>query len=192
MPQLNSQFRARTPSHNLPVLDARSSEILLVSNMLRPGETNQNPFSKWVLDTRPTPQHVIDADFNGQLQALGWSVTTKDGEQMSSVKAGKPYLFHFFYEVTRPIAGEWQTFIHVDGYQRRFNGDHDTLEGKYPFRLWRPGDFIEDIYPFELEPNFAGGTYTVYFGLFRGDQRLEVKRGRAEENRVNAGTLDVR
>jgi hypothetical protein len=54
--QLNSQFRARrTPAHNLPVLDARSSEILLVSNQLRSEEKNENPFAKWVLDARPSP-----------------------------------------------------------------------------------------------------------------------------------------
>jgi hypothetical protein len=191
--QLNSQFRARrTPAHNLPVLDARSSEILLVSNQLRSEEKNENPFAKWVLDARPSPARPLDVDFNGQLHAIGWDVTTPDGERVGWVRASKRYVLHFYYEVTRPISGEWQTFIHVDGYQRRYNGDHDTLEGKYPFHLWRPGDFIVDIHPFELEPNFAGGTYTVFFGLFRGDTRLEVKRGPAEENRVNAGALDVR
>jgi hypothetical protein len=190
---MNAQFRAhRAPPKNLPVLDARSSEILLVSNQLKPGETNQNPFMRWVLESRPNPARKLDIDFNGQLHGLGWAVTTPDGQPVPNVRAGKPYLFHFYYEVERPISGEWQTFIHVDGYQRRYNGDHDTLEGKYPFHLWHQGDFIEDIHPFELEPNFTGGTYTVFFGLFRGDQRLEVKRGAAEDNRVNAGPLEVR
>jgi hypothetical protein len=174
------------------VLDARSSEILLVSNVLRPGEANQNPFEKWVLEGRPSPARPLDVDFNGQLHGIGWDVTTPDGARVSWVTAGKPYVFHLYYEVTRPISGEWQTFIHVDGYQRRYNGDHDTLEGKYPFHLWHQGDFIEDVHPFELEPNFTAGTYTMYFGLFRGDQRLEVKRGGDPDNRVNAGPLEVR
>ncbi|HVW29022.1 MAG TPA: glycosyltransferase family 39 protein [Polyangiaceae bacterium] len=191
--QMNAQFRAhRSPPKNLPVLDARSSEILLVSNQLKPGEKNQNPFARWVLESKPVPQRPLDIDFNGQLHGLGWGVTTPDGQPVTFVRAGKPYVFHFYYEVTRPISGEWQTFIHVDGYQRRYNGDHDTLEGKYPFYLWHPGDFIEDIHPFELEPNFTGGTYTLFFGLFRGEQRLEVKRGAAEDNRVNGGPLEVR
>jgi 4-amino-4-deoxy-L-arabinose transferase-like glycosyltransferase len=191
--QINSLYRARrTPAKNIPVLDARSSEIMLVSNQLRPGETNQNPFAKWVLDERPSPTRRVDADFNGQLHAFGWDVTTPDGEPVTWVTAGKPYVFRFYYEVTRAIAGDWQTFIHVDGYQRRYNGDHDTLEGKYPFHLWHPGDFIVDIHPFELEPNFTAGQYTVYFGLFRGDQRLDVTRGGGDDDRVNAGILDVR
>jgi 4-amino-4-deoxy-L-arabinose transferase-like glycosyltransferase len=193
LPQMNAQFRAhQQPPKNLPVLDARSSEILLVSNELRAGEANQNPLMRWVLESRPVPQRPLDVDFNGQLHGIGWGVTTPQGEPVTSVRAGKPYVFHFYYEVTRAISGEWQTFIHVDGYQRRYNGDHDTLEGKYPFYLWHPGDFIEDIHPFELEPNFTGGTYTVFYGLFRGEQRLEVKRGAADDNRVNAGPLEVR
>jgi 4-amino-4-deoxy-L-arabinose transferase-like glycosyltransferase len=191
--QMNSQFRAHhAPAKNLPVLDARSSEILLVSNQLRAGEVSQNPFARFVLEQRPEPGRKLDVDFNGQLHAIGWDVTTPAGERVDAVRAGKPYLFHFYYEVNRPISGEWQTFIHVDGYQRRYNGDHDTLDGKYAFHLWHPGDFMEDIHGFELEPNFAGGTYTVFFGLFRGDQRLEVKRGVADDNRVNAGPLVVR
>jgi hypothetical protein len=191
--QINSLFRGhRAPARNIPVLDARSSENLLVSNQLRPNEVNQNPFAKWVLDEPPSPTRRLDADFNNQLHAIGWDVTTPDGETVTSVRAGKPYLFKLYYEVTRPISGEWQTFVHVDGYQRRYNGDHDTLEGKYPFHLWLAGDHIVDIHPFELEPNFSAGTYTVFFGLFRGDQRLEVKRGQSEENRVNAGPLAVK
>ncbi|HVU01713.1 MAG TPA: glycosyltransferase family 39 protein [Polyangiaceae bacterium] len=190
--QLNSQFRAKKlPAHNIPVLDARSSEILLVSNQLRPGEENRNPFSRWVLDARPAPRRGLDVDFNGQLHAIGWEVTTPDGVVVDRVRAAKRYILRLYYEVEKPISGDWQTFIHIDGYQRRYNGDHETLEGKYPFHLWRPGDFIVDNHDFELEPNFAGGTYTVFFGLFRGDTRLEVKRGGAEDNRVNAGTLVV-
>jgi hypothetical protein len=191
--QMNSQFRShRAPATNLPVLDARSSEILLVSNLLRPGETNANPFAKWLPQSRPSFSRHVDADFNGQLHAVGWELTTPSGDPVSWVSSGKPYLLHLYYEVMRPISGEWQTFVHVDGYQRRYNGDHDTLEGKYPFHLWRVGDFVEDIHRIELEPNFTAGTYTVFFGLFRGDQRLEVKRGGVEDNRVDAGPLEVR
>lgn len=192
--QMNSQYRGlrQQPPRNLPVLDARSSEILLVSNQIRPGEANQNPLSQWVLDSRPNPARPVDADFNGQLHAFGWAVTTPDGDPVKEVHAGKPYVFRLYYEVIAPVIGEWQTFIHIDGYQRRYNGDHDTLEGKYPFHLWRVGDFIVDMHPFELEPNFTAGTYTVFFGLFRGEQRLVVKRGGGSDNRVNAGPLEVR
>jgi 4-amino-4-deoxy-L-arabinose transferase-like glycosyltransferase len=191
--QVNSLFRAhKAPARNLPVLDARSSEIMLVSNELRPGETNQNPFSQWLLDSRPVPARHVDADFGGQLHAIGWDITTPDGAVADTVRAGKSYVFRLYYEVTRPVTGEWQTFIHIDGYQRRFNGDHDTLDGKYPFHLWHQGDFVVDTHPFELEPNFTAGTYEVFFGLFHGDQRFHVTRGGEADDRVRAGALEVR
>ena len=111
---------------------------------------------------------------------------------MSSLAPGERYEFRIAYQVVAPISGKWETFIHIDGHNRRFNGDHDTLGGKYPLQFWQPGDYILDIYPFTLEPSFVPGTYNVYFGLFSGNRRLEVKRGPAQEDRVVAGTIEVR
>ena len=49
-----------------------------------------------------------------------------------------------------------------------------------------------DEYEFKLEPNFAGGTYTVYFGFFVGDTRFKVKSGPSDgDNRINGGGLRV-
>jgi hypothetical protein len=123
------------------------------------------------------------------MQSAGISPPSKVSRSRSCARASRTCSY---YEVTRAISGEWQTFVHVDGYQRRYNGDHDTLEGKYAFHLWRPGDFVADVHQIELEPNFTAGTYTMYFGLFRGEQRLEVKRGAGDDNRVNAGPIEVR
>jgi 4-amino-4-deoxy-L-arabinose transferase-like glycosyltransferase len=193
LPQVNSMYRSRVqPARNLPVLDARSSEILLVSNKLEPGEDNQNPFRTWILDERPKPSHKVDGNFDGKLETLGWDVTTPEGEVVDAVVAGKPYRFVIYYEVQGQISGNWETFIHIDGFQRRYNGDHKTLEGKYPFHLWRKDDFIADVHTFSLEPNFTPGAYNVFYGLFIGNRRLDVKRGRHHENRLEAGTLRVR
>jgi 4-amino-4-deoxy-L-arabinose transferase-like glycosyltransferase len=193
LPQMNSLYRARTnPPKNLPVLDARSSEILLISSALAGSDVNENPFDAWILSKAPAPSHKVDGNFGGQLDTLGWDVTTPDGTVVDSVAAGKPYQFKIYYRVVASISGTWETFIHIDGFQRRFNGDHKTLEGKYPFHLLRVGDHVVDVYSFTLEPNFTPGTYNVFYGLFTGSRRLEVKRGAAQEDRLNAGTLRVR
>ena len=177
---------------NLPVLDARSSEILLVSNLLREGERDQNPFREWVLSERPSPARAVDANFGGQLEAIGWEVRTDRGQAVEAFVPGQSYTFCIYYEVVRPISGNWETFIHIEGHQRRFNGDHKTLGGRYPLRLWRVGDFIADIHRFRLDPNFAPGRYQVYYGLFVGSRRLEVTRGRHDHDRLRAGTISVR
>jgi Dolichyl-phosphate-mannose-protein mannosyltransferase len=189
---LNSLYRARvSPPRNLPVLDARSSEILLVSNQLGAAH-NDNPLARVIPDRPPQPSHVLDANLDDKLDVLGWDTLDLDGRAVSAVEAGRRYAFVIYYRVVQPITGTWETFIHVDGFQRRFNGDHPTLDGKYPFNLWRVGDFIADRYEFALEPNFGAGKYKVYFGLYSGNRRLDVRRGEAEENRLDAGYLQVR
>lgn len=193
LPQLNSLYRGQPSAPgNVPVLDARSSEILLLSNQLAPGEKNENPFAEWVLDQPPNPTVKMDANLGGQLDVVGWEVTDMSGRPVDSVVPQKQYQFRIYYKVVASISGNWETFIHIDGYQRRFNGDHQTLENKYAFHLWRVGDHIVDVYPFALEPNFTPGDYEVFFGLFIGSRRLEVKKGRHNDNRLEAGRIRVR
>lgn len=191
--QLEHLYREHhDPPRNLPVLDAVSSEVLLASNELRPGEVNQNPLAEWISETPPEPARPLDIDMNGQLRCLGWAVTDKDGRPVDQVVTGRRYDFRIYWEVVAPISGNWKTFIHIDSGRRRYNGDHDTLQGKYPLHFWKPGDFITDVHAIQLEPHFAGSTYQVYFGLYIGDKRLAVKRGRHQDNRITAGPLVVR
>jgi hypothetical protein len=190
---LNQLYRQRaTPAQNLPVLDALSSEVLLGSNQLLPGEVDQNPLSTWVTSERPTPARPLDVDLNGQLRCIGWSITDRHGGVVEEASTGQPYDFRIYYQVLGSVNGNWKTFIHIDSGRRRFNGDHDTLEGKYPFRFWQKGDFVMDVHPFEFEPHFAGSTYEVYFGLFSGDKRMAVKHGKHSDNRIAGGQLVIR
>jgi 4-amino-4-deoxy-L-arabinose transferase-like glycosyltransferase len=190
--QLNSLFRQRTqPPANLPILDASSSEVLLATNELAPGERNENPLESWLSQQRPEPERPLDVDLSGQLRCLGWAVTDSEGRRVAHVTTGQRYDFRIYWEVLEPISSNWRTFIHIDGKGRRFNGDHDTLEGKYPFKYWQKGDFVTDVYQFQLEPHFAGATYQVYFGLFINDRRLSVRSGKHTEDRIVAGNLIV-
>jgi hypothetical protein len=189
---LNALYRARQdPPRNLPVLDNSSSEIVLASNRLGAAE-NKNPLLPYLLERAPLPRHPLSANLGDKLDVLGWDTLGLDGQPVDAVEAGRRYVFVIYYRVVQPINGSWETFIHIDGFQRRFNGDHPTLAGKYPFNLWRAGDFIADRSEFALEPHFAAGKYRVYFGLYSGSRRLEVRRGPAAENRLEAGFLEVR
>ncbi|HKO48675.1 MAG TPA: glycosyltransferase family 39 protein [Polyangiaceae bacterium] len=189
---LNSLHRGRhVPPRNLPVLDSSSSEIVLVSNRLD-GADNKNPLAAYLLEQAPQPKHPLSANLGDKLDVLGWDTLDLDGHPVDAVEPGRRYVFVIYYRVVQPISGAWETFIHVDGFQRRFNGDHPVLAGKYPFNLWHVGDFIADRSEFALEPHFGAGKYRVYFGLYSGNKRLEVRRGQAEENRLEAGFLDVR
>jgi 4-amino-4-deoxy-L-arabinose transferase-like glycosyltransferase len=190
--KLNSLFRGRPgPKQNLPILDARSSQNMLVSNVLRSGERNESPFQSFILDSEPAIGHRVEVNLQDQLMGLGWDVTDGAGKAVESVVPARKYHFRLYYKVLGAVSSDWETFIHIDGFHRRFNGDHKTLNGKYPFNLLQPGDFIVDDYEFSLEPNFTAGTYNVYYGLFTGETRLKVKSGRHDDNRVEGGTIRV-
>ncbi len=191
LPELNALHRGGGRPGNLPVVDARSPGILLVSDRLDPATANQNPLNEVVLEGAADPRWPLDADLGGQVQALGWEVVDRRGRILEAVVPGRAAVFRIYWRVIAPIDGEWDTFIHVDGQGRRFNGDHATLRERYPMRYWRPGDVILDAHPFTLEPNFAPGDYDVYFGFFQGARRLPVRRGPHDQDRVIAGKLRV-
>ncbi len=190
LPKLNSLYRA-TFARNLPVLDGRSSQILLVSNQLG-GRANESWIAKVVLDDPPSPTVALDAGFEDQLEAFGWEVVNKSGQVVPSVVPATTYRLRVYYRVLKPVTGTWKSFVHIDGYQRRFNGDHNVLDGKYAMNLWQVGDTVVDDFPFQLEPNFTPGEYTVYFGFFSGETRFKVSRGPQQDNRVIAGVIHVR
>jgi Dolichyl-phosphate-mannose-protein mannosyltransferase len=193
LPKLNQLYRERAnPRANIPVLDARSSQIMLVASSLNAGEKNESPLEKLVLPAEPHPQHPMDVNMEDKLQVLGYDVTDDKEKRVDGIAPSRAYKMHTYYRVLAPITTEWEAFIHIDGFHRRHNGDHKILDGKYPFSLWLPGDLIEDEYPFTLEPNFTPGNYTLYFGLFVGESRLKVKSGPNDgDNRINGGPIKV-
>lgn len=193
LPRLNRLYRERTQTgQNLPVLDARSSQIILVSSSLHGGEKNDNPLGRIVLSEPPKPQRKLDANLEDKLQVLGYDITDTTGKLVDHVAPGKKYHMRTYFKVLSGVQSEWEMFIHIDGFHRRHNGDHKVSEGKYPMSLWLQGDIVMDDHEFSLEPNFSPGPYTLFFGLFVGESRLKVKSGPTDgENRVNGGALKV-
>ncbi len=192
LPELNARYRARfSPRRNLPVLDARSSELFLVSNRL--GErVNRNPFESMLLARRPSVQHPLDANLGHRLEVVGWELVDDTGVLARELRPGRPYELRLVYEVVGHLSDDWETFVHIDGYGRRFNADHAPLEGKYSLGLLQPGDVIVDRHRMVVDPNFTPGNYELYFGLYRGNRRLPVERGAHDANRLDAGTFRIR
>ena len=190
--KLNSLYRAGAGQRaSLPVLDARSGQILLVSNKLLSNEGSQNPYGNVVFDKEPAIGNRVEANLQDLLLSLGWDVTDTSGERVPYIVPARKYRLRLYYKVLAPIKTEWETFVHIEGQNRRFNGDHKTLQGKYPLGLWQPGDYIVDEHEFSLEPNFTPGAYGLRYGLYSGDTRLKVQTGQHEDNRIVAGTITV-
>jgi hypothetical protein len=195
LPKLNQLWREHSPPEtrtNLPIVDARSSQILLAASSFAPGDKDENPLSAMVLSAMPHPQRPLDANMEDKLDVIGIDLLDERGKLVDSIAPGKTYHMKTYYKVLAPVTTEWEGFIHIDGYHRRHNGDHKPMNGKYPMALWLPGDLLVDDHEFKLEPNFTPGTYSIYFGLFAGDTRLKVKSGPNDgDNRINGGPLRV-
>jgi 4-amino-4-deoxy-L-arabinose transferase-like glycosyltransferase len=197
LPKMNQLWRERTPDAraNLPVLDARSSQILLVASSLADGEANENPLAPIVLSSAPRPQRPLGVNLDDQLEVVGLDVTDDRGRLVEAVRPGRAYHLKTYYRVLARVSTEWRPFIHIDGHGRRHNGDHAVLDGKYAMNLWLPGDVVVDDHELRLEPNFTPGTYTIWFGLAVGDkctERLRVKTGANDGcNRIDGGPLRV-
>jgi hypothetical protein len=174
------------------VIDARSSQILLAVSTLLAGEGNDNPLGRMLLSSPPKPQRVINANMDDRLLVLGIDIADLTGKAIESVAPGRRYTMRIYYRVLAAVGGEWEAFLHIDGYRRRHNGDHKPMGGKYPMNMWLKEDLLVDEHEFALEPNFTPGNYTIYFGLFVGETRMKVKSGPNDnDNRVDGGPLRV-
>lgn len=198
LPRLNMLYRQRAaqmgrPLANLPVLDARSSQIVLVASALATGETNSSPLDKILLSSPPTPQHRLDVNMENKLTVLGYDLAdSARGRLIDSIAPGRKFHLRVYYKVLAPVTTQWEAFIHIDGFHRRHNGDHKVMNDKYPFSYWQKDDVLVDDFEMALEPNFSPGPYTLYFGLYVGDTRLKTISGPNDgENRINGGPLRV-
>jgi hypothetical protein len=190
--KLNSLYRAGDGNKaSLPVLDARSGQILLVSNKLLSNEGSKNPYGNVVFDKEPQVGNRLEANLQDLLLSLGWDITDTSGQRVPYIVPARKYRIRLYYKVLAPIKTEWETFVHIEGQNKRFNADHKTVQGKYPLSLWQPGDYIVDEHEFSLEPNFSPGPYALRYGLFSGDTRLKVQAGPHDDNRIMAGTITV-
>jgi 4-amino-4-deoxy-L-arabinose transferase-like glycosyltransferase len=190
--KMNQLYRERSqPRVNVPVVDGRSSQILLLASSLG-DDTDQNSLDKIALAAPPSPQHRLDVNMEDKLQVLGYDITDQAGHLIDYIAPGGKYRMRTYYKVLAPITTEWEAFIHIDGFHRRHNGDHKPMEGKYPLSLWLKDDLLVDDYEIGLEPNFTPGDYELFFGLFSGETRLKVKSGPNDgENRIDGGTIRV-
>jgi branched-subunit amino acid transport protein AzlD len=192
LPKLNQIYRERVqPRRNLPILDARSSQIMLASSSLE-GVKNDNPLNKIILSEAPHPQHTLDVNMEDKLEVLGYDLTDGSGHLVDSIAPGRKYRMRTYFHVLAPVTTEWEVFVHIDGFGRRHGADHKAMDSKYPLALWLKDDLLVDDGEIALEPNFSPGPYTLYFGLYVGETRLKVSSGPSDgDNRIDGGTIRV-
>ncbi|HEY5961658.1 MAG TPA: glycosyltransferase family 39 protein [Polyangiaceae bacterium] len=189
--EVNGAYRSVTDRHNLVILDGVAGNLILGTSRLGPQERDQNPLGFDVLATAPPTARATSVQFGEFCRLLGWEIRGNDGLAADSLVVGTRYEFRLVFQVLGTTNVDWQIFIHIDGHGRRHNGDHDPVMGRYPTTLWQPGDIILDRHPIAIDRGSFLGEHSVYMGLFRGNKRLDVISGQADENRVRLGTVSV-
>lgn len=188
---------------NIPVLDASSSSLLLVSNQLLAGEEDQNFVAKLIVEGEAKPQYPISkkvegkdthAIFDGQLEMLGYDLDHPAGKDgLATYKWGEFAIFTYYFKVLKRMPSNQKIFLHVDHPGVRINGDHRPNEGVFTTNYWMQGDIVKVVHPLMIESYSTPGKYSVHFGFFIGSKRATVtpKALQDGQNRVNLGHIHV-
>lgn len=186
---LNRTWRRKHKRH-LFIADASSAKALLATNQDILGHTNQNFLATQILTEAPRIQHPVQANFENQIELLGYDLLLPPGQ--TTIGPFQEFKITWYWKCLRPVSGNQEVFLHIDGYGQRLSGDHIPVDGKYPVRMWETGDIIKDTQSLRVPANYRAGDYRFMVGFYSGDNRLKVISGpKDDDNRVNAGGLPV-
>jgi len=153
----------------------------------KPTKEDEEFVKKNILSAAPTPQFVVNADLDGKLVYLGMDVSP------TPVEAGKDVrVTHYWKVIVAPGEG-WKMFTHIGGPNKQgfANVDHTPVSGKYPAAHWKAGEIIRDQHTFRPPAGWNYDHMEVYTGLFKGNERMAVKSGPKDENRVFCGSVPM-
>jgi hypothetical protein len=189
LPEIDRRFRQRKRAH-LFVADARSARVVLATNQPVPGHRDENVLRDVVLSAPPAKiQHPASVKFEKRIELLGYDL---DLPHDGYVGAGESFKLRWYFRAISSGPAGYRIFVHIDGRGQRIHGDHDPLDGKYPVRLWDPGDVIVDEQKLDVPASYGRGDYTIYIGFYSGESRLSVESGASDgSNRAVAGVLRI-
>jgi hypothetical protein len=200
--RINYEVRRET-TKNLPVLDARSSRLLLVSNKPTDGREDKNFIAESIIEDESVIQNTIEFEtkdgkqhpvFDGQLEMVGISYDRKPGKDgVPEYKWDETAVIDYYFRVKKRVPNNQKIFVHVDYPGNRINGDHYPNDGNFPTNYWLPGDLVRSRHHLKI-PNYSTpGVYTLNFGFFVGSKRMAVTPRKAHDggNRVKVGKIKV-
>ncbi len=106
------------------------------------------------------------------------------------VRPGHPFDLTLTFAAKGPLPGGWKIFAHFEG-PSRFLGDHEPVR---PFSWWRKGQFIRYTHQVTVPRDMPAGTYQLWFGLFRGQERQPASSESITivDDRAQLGSVQIR
>lgn len=123
-----------------------------------------------ILDALPAGAERVDAVFD-RAKLLGYRLVPAEP------KAGDRVSVTFYWTALKPMAEDYQVFVHGDaigGQFRRLHGDHFPAKGKYPTDVWQPGEVVVDEFTLWIPPQFGPKRLGIYTGLYKGNYRVPL------------------
>lgn len=139
---------------------------------------------------RLQPQEPVTANFNNQVELLGYTVEPATGTP------GQPIRITLYWRALAPLAHDYTVFVHLRSVAGNnvAQADHRPLGSIYPTSLWPVGQTIRETSELYLPPDLSPGQYQLWTGLYllETGQRLPLQHDSSGENAVRLGQIEVR
>lgn len=108
---------------------------------------------------QPQPAHPLTANFNDQLQLLGYDNLSLTNDQVT---------IQLYWQTLSPIDRRLVRFGQFIGPTGQLHGQQDSwpLNGRYPVDLWQPGEIVVETVAFPLNPDRPAGPATLHVGFY--------------------------
>lgn len=144
--------------------------------------------NKDILKEEPNPKYKIGATFDDAIELIGFDVS-------EPLIPGKPATFTWYWRAKKPIARNWQIFIHFDSERRPYRQglDHYPVRGLYNTNRWKPGDIIRDVQEITLQEGYPAGPARPFIGFYQEESRLPITQAadKTDDNRVRGPVLQI-
>jgi hypothetical protein len=113
------------------------------------------------------------------------------------VRLGDSFFTTLYWRALQRVPTRYLVFIHgecpLEGEEKRFTGNHITGEGFYGPEQWKVGRIVEDTFSVCVDYGNPYGTYRLYAGLYKDEDRLEVDDASLHDghNRFRLGKIEV-
>lgn len=205
--EINHAFRRANEGRHIPVLDARSSQLVLATSRLSAGRKDENWLRDAVLDDKALDAiadvHRISVDFDGKLELIGWRLAS------ASVARSQKYELEIFFRVHEPVNRSYQLFMHPHPLHRDLwphdwhtggEADAKRCTGCFQTDHWVKGDIVRWPIVQEVPLGTSSGSEDIILGLWDPltEKRLAIKAAsgagvvKHADNRVTIARLQVR
>jgi hypothetical protein len=142
-----------------------------------------------VIRSAPSLANAVNASLAGKVTYLGLAV------ESLPILAGRDVSLTHYWRVEAPPGPGWRVFAHASG-----PGGADAMvipDGNggrgYPASRWKSGAIVRDEQTLRLPPTWRHDVVEIHTGLFRGEERMEVRSGAQDgDGRVLGGRFPVR